>query len=61
MNRTSPLLPATTTVKEWGGREFPSATVRCITCGTEYVVGLDYNVMAPCPFCRSPLMKVVFR
>lgn len=52
-------LPATTTVKEWGGGEIPCARVRCITCGTNYTVGLDYDVESACPFCRSPVLKAV--
>ena len=56
----SSLLPVAYYAKDWGGGDVPVAMVRCITCGIDYAVGLDYNVYEPCPFCRSPCIKAVY-
>ena len=53
-------LPITYYATEWGGAKVPCATVRCISCGSEYSVSPEYDVNDPCPFCRSTCIKAVF-
>jgi uncharacterized CHY-type Zn-finger protein len=53
-------LPATETIRDWGGVEQPAARVLCTTCGNSYLVDLDYDVNEACPFCRSTVVKAVF-